>query len=399
MSNTKAPNIGWAHAVLTLGGFAIGTTEFATMSFLPAFTAELGVDAPTGGHVVSAYALGVVVGAPMLAMFGAGVERRRWIALLLSWFALGNLLSAFAPSIEILAALRFLTAIPHGAYFGTAVLMATGLVEAPMRATAVGRVLMGLAAATVVGVPLASLLAQWLGWRVGFATIGVLCFAVVGLLLRMLPRQQVAAGASARRELGALGRRQVWLSLGIGAVGFGGLFAVYTYLTSTLLEVTHVSDAAVPVILAIFGAGMAFGNFVAPRLARRGVMRAAGLMLAWSAVALAVYPSTIANVWLIGLSVFAIGCGGGLGTLLQMRLMDVAGDAQSLAASMNHAAFNLANALGPWFGGLTIAAGHGWASTGWVGCLLTLGGLTVWIVSVATDAPSVRLAGSGTAND
>ncbi len=379
-----------AHAALALGGFAIGTTEFATMSFLPAFTAELGVNAPAGGHVVSAYALGVVIGAPALAVMGARLERRLLLVLLLLWFAAGNILSATAQSLQALVIMRFLTAIPHGAYFGTAVLSAAGMVAEQRRGNAVGRVLMGLALATVVGVPLANLLSQWLGWRAGFVAIGLLALLVVGLLLRVLPTQAPPAGASALREFGALRRAQVWLSLGIGAVGFGGLFAVYTYLASTLHAVTGATDGAIPVVLAVFGAGMACGNFVAPHLARYGVMRAAGMLLMWSTLALAIYPLTVSHVWSIALAVFAIGCGGGLGALLQMRLMDVAGDAQNLAASLNHAAFNVANALGPWLGGLALTAGFGWASTGWVGGALALAGMAVWFVALAVSGSPGR---------
>ncbi len=388
--SSPAPNTGVIHAVLALGGFSIGTTEFATMSFLPAFTAELGVSAPTGGYVVSAYALGVVVGAPLLSVLGARLERRLLLVLLLSWFALGNILSAIAPSLHALIVLRFLTAIPHGAFFGTAVLVAASLVPERRKGNAVGRVLMGLALATTIGVPMANLLSQGFGWRMGFGAIGGFALLIVALLLCIVPRQAAMVGASAVRELNALRRPQVWLSLGIGAVGFGGLFAVYTYLASTLKDVTHATDSAVPLILAVFGAGIACGNFLASHLARRGVMFAAGLLLAWSALALALYPLSVFRLWSIGLAVFAIGCGGGLGTVLQMRLMDVAGDAQNLAASLNHVAFNIANALGPWLGGLTILSGMGLASTGWVGCALALGGLSVWLVSVLLEAQSRR---------
>ncbi|MET3135554.1 DHA1 family inner membrane transport protein [Oxalobacteraceae bacterium GrIS 1.11] len=293
-----------AHAALALGGFAIGTAEFATMSFLPAFTSSFGVDAPTGGHVISAYALGVVVGAPLLAVVGARTDRRYLLLLLLAWFALGNGLSALASSFESLVVLRFFTAIPHGGYFGVAILCAVGMVPQDQHATAVGRVIMGLALATVTGVPLASLISQWMGWRYGFGAIGILTLSVAALIWYAVPPQAPTAGASAFRELGALRRSQVWLSLAIGAVGFGGLFAVYTYLASTLQEVTHVSGGIVSLILAAFGAGMAAGNFVAPRLAKLGTMPAAGLFLAWSFLALATYPLTVSSAWAIGLSVF-----------------------------------------------------------------------------------------------
>lgn len=386
---TRQP--GLAHAVLALGGFAIGTTEFATMSFLPAFTSELGVNAPTGGHVVSAYALGVVVGAPLLAVVGARLNRRLLLVLLLTWFGLGNCFSAMASSFKALVALRFLTAIPHGAYFGIAVLVAASMVPDVKRGAAVGRVLLGLTLATTIGVPVATIISQWLGWRWGFGALGVLSFVAAALILFVIPVHAQTAGASVLQELEALRRSQVWLSLGIGAVGFGGLFAVYTYLTSTLEIVTKASAGAIPVVLAVFGAGMTCGNLAAPYLAKRGPLPAAGILLAWSALALALYPLTVDHVWSVGIVVFAIGWGGGLGTLLQMRLMDVAGDAQGLAASLNHAAFNVANSLGPYLGGFAIASGYGWASTGWVGCGLALGGLVFWVLALANERRAAKL--------
>lgn len=372
---------GLAHAALALGAFAIGTAEFATMSFLPAFTAAFGANAPAGGHVVSAYALGVVVGAPLLAMAAARMDRRRLLLLLLSWFALGNVLSALATSLDSLLVLRFLTALPHGGYFGVAIVCAVGMAQPERHGAAVARVMMGLALATVTGVPLASFISQWMGWRQGFGAIGMLTLAAAILTGCVLRPQAAAANASAWREIGALRRPQVWLSLAIGAIGFGGLFAVYTYLTSALLALGHATSGVVALILAIFGAGMAAGSFLAPRLARLGTMPAAALFLVCSALALACYPWALPHTWAIGLCVFAIGIGGGLGTILQMRLMEVAGDAQLLAGSLNHAAFNVANALGPWLGGMAIGAGYGWASTGWVGCALALNGLAVWGVA------------------
>jgi DHA1 family inner membrane transport protein len=376
---------GIAHAALALGGYAIGTAEFAAMSFLPAYSADLRVDAPTGGYVVSAYALGVVVGAPLLAVLGARFNRKWMLVLLLCWFALGNALSAAAPNVSVLFALRFLTAIPHGYYFGAAILAATEMVSPELRGSAVARIMMGLALSTVTGVPLAAWISAGMGWRYGFALLGVMALFAALMVWWLVPQSATPAPRPASKELGALLRPQVWFSLSIGAVGFGGLFAVYTYLTSTLQQVTKTSAAVVPLVLAVFGAGLAAGNVIAPYLARRGTLSAAGMLLAWSALALAIYPETIGNIWAISVAVFAIGCGGGLGTVLQMRLMEVAGHGQSLAASLNHAAFNAANALGPWLAGLAIAAGLGWASTGFVGCILATAGLAVWLCAVWSE--------------
>jgi len=215
--------------------------------------------------------------------------------------------------------------------------------------------------------------------------VTVLALITVAMVAALVPHDRPDKAANPLRELAALGNLQVWLTLCIGAIGFGGLFAVYTYLASTLLEVTHVSPAVLPVVLAIFGVGMTAGNLVIPRFADKALMPTAAVMLVWSAVALAIYPFLAGNIWTLSICVFAIGCGGALGTVLQTRLMDVAGDAQALAAALNHSAFNTANALGPWLGGMAIAAGWGWTSTGFVGCALALGGLAVWGVAMLLD--------------
>jgi DHA1 family inner membrane transport protein len=370
---------------LAMGGFAIGTTEFATMSLLPYFAAGLHIDEPTAGHVISAYALGVVIGAPLLAVAAARLHRRTLLLLLMGLFALGNGLSALAPSYGWLLAFRFLSGLPHGAYFGIAALVAASLVPPNQRTRAVSRLMLGLTLATVVGVPAADWLGQAVGWRWGFAVVTALGLLTVSLIALYAPSAPPDPGTSMLRELGALRRVQVWLTLGIGAIGFGGMFAVYTYLATTLTQVTHVSPAFVPVVLCVFGLGMTLGNLAIPWAADRALMASAGGVLVWSAIALALFHLAASNIWWMGLDVFAIGAGVALGAVLQTRLMDVAADAQALAAALNHSAFNTANALGPWLGGLAIAAGFGWTSTGWVGSLLALGGLAIWGVSLWTS--------------
>ncbi len=383
--STPQRPVGLIHFALALGGFAIGTTEFATMSLLPLFAADLKVDEPTAGHVISVYALGVVVGAPTLAVIGARMSRRSLLIALMGAFAIANALSALAPTYGWMLAFRFVSGLPHGAYFGIAALVAASLVDPGKRTQAVGRVMLGLTVATIVGVPLANWLGQMLGWRWGFGVVAICALLTVAMVLAVVPRDVPDTGASPLRELGALKRGQVWLTLGIGAIGFGGLFSVYTYLASTLLAVTHVGPATVPLVLAVFGMGMTAGNLILPRFADRAVMPTAGALLLWSAVALAIYTVSVGALWSITLSVFAVGIGGALGTVLQTRLMDVAEGAQGLAASLNHAAFNTANALGPWLAGLAIAGGYGWASTGWVGCALALGGLSIWGVALLVE--------------
>jgi MFS transporter, DHA1 family, inner membrane transport protein len=372
---------GVVHFALALGGFAIGTTEFATMSLLPYFARDLRIDEPTAGHVISAYALGVVVGAPVIAVLSARVARRTLLIVLMGLFALGNALSALSPTYEWMLAFRFLSGLPHGAYFGIAVLVAASLVPSGQRAQAVGRVLLGLTVAMVVGVPVANGIGQAFGWRWGFGIVAALALACAVSIAIVAPHDRPAVGTSPMRELDALRSSQVWLTLATGAIGFGGLFAVYTYLASTLVDITGVSAATVPIVLAVFGLGMTVGNLVIPRFADRALMPSAGALLVWMAATLVLYPWAATNLWATMLDVFAIGLGGALGTVLQTRLMDVAGTAQNLAAALNHSAFNVANAIGPWLGGLAIAAGFGFTSTGYVGCALALAGLAVWAVS------------------
>lgn len=392
MSNTgnKKLHPGWVIFALAMGGFAIGTTEFATMSLLPFFSRGLGIDAPTAGHVISAYALGVVVGAPVFAVLGARLPRRTLLISLMGVFALGNGLSAVAPNYHWMLVFRFLSGLPHGAYFGVAALVATSLVPENRRTTAVGRMFLGLTLATIVGVPMANWLGQAIGWRWSFGLVALMGVVTMTFVWRLAPYEPAHPESSPLRELGALRHTQVWLTLGIGAIGFGGMFAVYTYLADVLGEVTGVSAHAVPIVLSIFGVGLTLGNLLVPILADRALMRTAGGILVWSAVALAVFPLVAGNVWLLTLDVFLIGLGGALGTVLQTRLMDVAEDAQGLAAALNHSAFNTANALGPFLGGLAIAAGYGWTSPGWVGSLLALCGLVLWFASVMVDRSRVR---------
>ncbi|WP_188064009.1 MFS transporter [Sphingobium sp. KCTC 72723] len=375
---------------LSVGAFAIGTTEFAAMSLLPFFARDLGVDTPTASHAISAYALGVVAGAPVIAAFGARLPRRTLLIGLMAMFAIGNILSAFSPSYGWMLLFRFLSGLPHGAYFGVAALVAASLVPIEKRTQAIARVMSGLTIATVIGVPVANWMGQTLGWRSGFFVVAALAIATVTLVALYAPRDAGDPHASPMRELTALGKPQVWLTLLTGAIGFGGLFAVYTFVASTMIEVTHVSESWVPLILAIFGVGMTLGNLAAAWAADRALNRTVIGVLLWSAAALALFPLMAGNIWTLGLNIFLVGIGGGLGTPLQARLMDVAGEAQTLAAALHHSAFNVANAIGPWLGGLAIAAGYGLTSTGWIGAALALGGLAIFLCSIALDRRIAR---------
>ncbi|TPW26083.1 MFS transporter [Pararhizobium mangrovi] len=365
-----------------MGGFAIGTTEFATMSLLPYFAKGLGIDQATAGHVISAYALGVVVGAPAIAVLAAKLARRTLLIALMLVFAVTNAASALAPTYGWMLVFRFMSGLPHGAYFGVAALMASSLVPPHRRALAVGRTMIGLTVATVVGVPFANVLGQVFGWRWGFVVVAAFALATVGLIALFAPRGDPIAGASPLRELGTLARRQVWLTLAIAAVGFGGMFAVYSYAASTLLTITGTGPAMVPVVLCLFGVGATLGTLAASWAADKALMATAGGILAVAAVLYALFPLAAPHVWSMASLVFLIGAAGGLSPVLQTRLMDVAGDAQTLAAAMNHSAFNVANALGPLLTGMAIEAGYGFTSAGWVGCALALAGIAIWAVSL-----------------
>lgn len=363
-----------------MGGFAIGTTEFASMSLLPFFAADLHIDEPTAGHAISAYALGVVLGAPLIAVLGARFARRTQLLALMAVFALGNALTALAPSFGAMIAARFLSGLPHGAYFGIAALVAASLVPQHRRSQAVGQVMLGLTVATIIGVPVANLIGQAVGWRASFGLVSALALLTMLLCALFAPRDR-AGRSNPLRELGALKSRRVWITLAISAIGFGGMFAVYTYLATTLIEVTKVRTEVIPFFLAIFGIGATLGNLFVPRFADRALMPTAGGILLFAAVALLVFPLAAGNPWLLAIDIFAIGASVALGAVLQTRLMDVAGDAQALAAALNHSAFNTANALGPFLGGLAIRQGLGWTSTGPVGAGLAVLGFLIWIVA------------------
>ena len=376
-----SPAFGPAVAALGVGGFAIGTGEFVIMGLLPEVARDLQVTIPQAGHVISDYALGVVVGAPLLAVLAAHWPRRALLVALMALFAVGNLASALAPGYLSLNLLRFAAGLPHGTYFGVAALVAASLAAPHRRASAVGLVMLGLTSATLAGVPIAAWLGQHLGWRAAFVLVGAIAVLAAVLVRRYVPDLPAAHGAGPLRELGALARPQVWLTLGIGAIGFGGMFSVFSYIKPLLTEVTGMPVSVVPLVLALFGLGMVEGNLVGSRLADWSLMRTIAGLLVWDALVLAAVVFTAPHAVAISINIFLVGTIVAIAPALQIRLMDVAGDAQTLAAALNHSAFNMANALGAWLGGVAIAAGMGWASTGWVGALLAFGGMAVFGVA------------------
>ncbi|MBB3963770.1 MFS transporter [Rhizobium metallidurans] len=373
---------------LACGGFGIGTGEFAIMGLLPNVAGTFSVTIPQAGYVISAYALGVVIGAPVIAVLAARMARRSLLLLLMGIFALGNILSAMAPTFESFTVLRFITGLPHGAYFGVAAIVAASMVPVHKRARAVGRVMLGLTIATLLGTPLATFFGQSLDWRVAFTAVGVIGLVTMALIWYYVPRDTVSEGASFMRELGAFKRPQVLLTLAIAAVGYGGMFAMFSYIADTTTGVAMLQPGMVAVMMVLFGVGMNAGNVVGSWLADKSIMGTIGGSLIFNILVLMLFSLTASNPFMLGLCVFLIGCGFAAGPALQTRLMDVAADAQTLAAASNHSAFNIANALGAWLGGLVIAWGYGSASTGYVGAFLSVLGLIVFAASLRLDRRS-----------
>ncbi|HWK13612.1 MAG TPA: MFS transporter [Rhizobiaceae bacterium] len=364
---------------LAMGGFAIGTTEFAAMSLLPYFAEGLGVNEPAAAHAISAYALGVVIGSPIIALLGARWPRRNMLIGLMALFGIGNVLSALAPSYGWLLLFRFMSGVPHGAYFGVAALLAASLVARERRASAVASVMLGLTVAMIGGVALATWLGQTVGWRWGFALPGLLALITMGMIASFAPADAGNPLASPLRELAGLRNRQVWLTLATGVVGFGGFFAVYSFTASTLLSVTQVSPWLVGIIIPIFGIGATFGTIAAGRAANRALMATPAIFMLGSAAVMVIFPFAAGNAFAIGLVILAVGFFGGFPAVLQTRLMDVSPGAQTLVASLHHSAFNAANALGPGLAGMAVTMGYGFPAAGFVGSVLALCGVALWL--------------------
>ena len=389
--------VSWVVFALSMGGFAIGTSEFVVMGLISEIARGFGVTEPQVGHVVSAYALGVVVGAPLLAILGANMRRRSLLLCLMGFYAVGNLASALAPSYHWMMVFRFVAGLPHGAYFGVAALVAAHVSPPAQRGSAVGKVMLGLSVALLVGNPLATWMGQTWSWRVAFVLVAVIALATVAMIAWRLPPGMGTPRTDALRELRAFNRAPVWLALGIGAIGFAGMFAVFSYLPLTLVQVTGVDERFVPAGLVMFGIGSIIGSLAGGWLFDRFGFRAAALVLLWSVVVLLLYPIAAHSLWTVLPVVLAVGTMGALATILQSHLMDVAGDAQTLAAASNHSAFNAANALGPWLGGMAITAGYGWTSTGYVGAATAVGGLLVYLIA-RRERRAALAAGAAMAN-
>ncbi len=380
---------------LAIGGFGIGTTEFVAMGLLPQIAQNLEPGLWTtdqdgaisrAGILISAYALGVVVGAPTIAAFAARFERKSVLIWLGVAFTIGTIASSVAPTFESVVAFRFIAGLPHGAYFGIAALVAAGLLGPEQRGRAVAFVLSGLTVANVVGVPIITWVGQHSNWRVAYTLVaGIFAIATIAIALTV-PRHPGDHHATMRRELGAFKRPAVWFALLTGALGFGGFFAVYSYVAPLVTEVAGSPERVVPIALVTLGVGMTIGNVIGGRLADKGALRALFILfgvLAASLTALGLLahslPGLLVGVVLVGAAAAA------LSPAIQTRLMDVAGDAQTMAAAVNHSALNMGNSLGAFIGGAAIAAGWGYLAPTWLGLALIVPGVIFafagWLVT------------------
>ncbi|MCB8889456.1 MFS transporter [Halomonas malpeensis] len=363
---------------LALGGFGIGTSEFVIMGLMNRVASDLAVSEPQVGYAISSYALGVVVGAPIISALAARVPKRALLIVLMLVFAVGNIASAMAPGFWSFVGLRFLAGLPHGAYFGVAALVAAGAVPVDQRARAISRVMLGLTTAILVGAPLGTWAGNVFGWQIAFTAVGGIALLTALLIRLYVPVQPINTQASPKKELKALVDQRVLVTIAIACIGCGGMFSIFSYVMPTLTRQAGMSEAFGPLVLVIFGIGSIIGNLVGGRMADRNLMRAIPRILIWCAVIQGLYFVAANNVWTGLLCVGLVGTCMALAPSLQTRLMDVAGDAQTMAASLNHAAFNGANALGAWLAGLAISAGLPWSSTGLVGTGLALCGLLIF---------------------
>ncbi len=386
----------WALLSLAIGSFGIGMTEFVIMGLLPDIASDLlpslwrtsQEDALSqAGWLVSLYALGVVVGAPTIAGFAARFPRHRVMIVLAVALTVFNALTVVLPTFELVGASRFLAGLPHGAYFGIGALVAAEVMGPGNRAKGVAFILTGLTVANVVGVPLGTFLGQQFGWRAAFAVVALVFAAATVCIAVFVPEHPGTPGRTMRQELGVFRIGQVWFTLGVGAIGFGGFFAVYSYIAPLVTEVSGSPAWVVPIVLVLMGLGMTAGNLVGGHLADIDLRRTLLAGLAAMAVMFAVLALVSSWIILLALLVLVVGfVSSVLSPTIQTRLMDVAGDNQSIAAAMNHSALNIGNSLGAFLGGAVIAAGWGFTAPSWTGAVLAVAGLLIALLSYRVEA-------------
>ena len=383
---------------LAVGGFAIGTGEFVIMGLLPQVASDLSVSIPQAGQLISIYALGVVVGAPLLTAASVRYRRKTVLMVLMTWFAVGNLLSAVAPTFGLALAARFVSGLPHGAFFGAGAVVAGSLVERSRSNSAMAVMFAGLTVANIIGVPFTTILGQHAGWRLVYAIVGLIALLAVAAIAVAVPGDAAPVeGAEGQvslgRELRAFAKPEVWLVLGVAMLGGGGLFATFSYITPMMTNVTHYADSSITWLLVLFGLGMTVGNLVGARLSDRFPARTLVVsLLAEIAVALAFLAFDHNRITAaLAIFLFPLTALAGLPTL-QGRIIALAGGAPNLAAASIQAAFNIANSLGAYLGGVVISAGYGYSSPNAVAAILVAIGLSLALVAVKVERRAARRA-------
>ena len=386
---------------LAVGGFGIGLTEFVIAGLLPQVAESFGVDEAAAGWLISGYALAVAVGAVALTAAVIRLPRKQVLLGLMVLFIAGNLLSALAPTYEVMLGGRILAALDHGAFFGIGSVVAASLVEPAKKAGAVAMMFGGLTIANVLGVPFGTFIGQQFGWRATFwviTAIGIVAMIAIAVLVPGATSTDEDDATDLRREIGAFRSGQVWASLAMTVLGFGGMFGAFTYIAYTLTQVSGFSAGAVPWLLVLFGAGLFAGNLLGGRAADRSIGRTLAVVFAALTVVMIAFALVAGSKPATIVALVAMG-GFGFATVpgLQLRIMQYAGTAPTLASGANIAAFNVGNALGAWLGGLTITAGLGYTSPLWIGAAMTLGALVVLLVADAVarrarviEAPAER---------
>jgi len=369
---------------LAIGAFGIGLTEFVIMGLLPDVATDFAVSEAAAGWLISGYALSVVVGALGLTAATVRLPRKPVLVGLLVLFILGNSLTAMASTYEVAMIGRVIAALCHGAFFGIGSVVAADMVPANKKAGAIAIMFTGLTAANVLGVPFGTLLGQHSGWRSTFWAIsGIGVLALIGILVLVPVIKHAAEGISLRKELGAFTSLQVWLSLGVTILGYGGMFGAFTYIAYTLTEITGFNETTVPWLLMLFGVGLFVGNWIGGRMADKSIDRTLLFFISALLVVLVLFGFFASNQIATVIALLLMG-GFGFGTVpgLQSRIMQYAGNAPTLASGANIGAFNVGNALGAWAGGLGIAAGLGYTSPIWIGALITLVALIVILAAM-----------------
>jgi DHA1 family inner membrane transport protein len=367
---------------LAIAAFGIGTTEFVMMGLLPEVASSLHVSIPDAGGYISTYALGVVIGAPLLTAAGMRIRRKTMLLGTMGLFVVGNSLCAIAPSHQLLLAARFIAGLPHGAFFGIGAVVAANLVARDRRAQAISLMFIGLTVANIVGVPLGTLLGQALGWRWTFGAVALIGVVALAAVAGLVPQEPKPTNVTLRGELVAFRRPQVWLAFAIVVFGFGAIFSFYSYIEPVLTTITGYTPTAVTVLLALFGVGMTVGTAIGGRMADRAPMRTLYSFLAVLSVSLMLFVVTSHNMVLAAINVFAVGAAGFAAIpSIQARILDQAKEAPTLGSASIQSTFNIANSLGASLGGLVIAAGFGLIAPSWVGALLALVGLGLALLS------------------